>query len=135
MQAPQRREAGGVAAAQSWRVSMNTGNCRVVLAWCSARVGYSATSFGHSSARAAPASSSARTVNVWAPTSTVIFGWALMLWYQFGWVGDPPLEATITKRPPGWAEQPSGVTRSARDLAPMWWMRISVEPAHIPPTR
>ena len=53
-----------VAAAQSWRVSMNTGNCRVVLAWCSSRVGYSATSFGHSSARAAPASSSARTVSV-----------------------------------------------------------------------
>src|SRR5260370_53728 len=68
-----------VAAVQSWRVSMNTGNCRVVLAWCSPRVGYSATSFGHSSARAAPASSSARTVNVWAPTSTVILGVALRL--------------------------------------------------------
>ena len=49
---------------QSWRVSMNTGNCRVVLAWCWARTGYSATSFGQSSARAAPASSSARTVKV-----------------------------------------------------------------------
>src|SRR5215831_5847416 len=43
-----------VAAAQSWRVSMNTGNCRLVLAWCSPRVGYSATSFGHSSARPGP---------------------------------------------------------------------------------
>ena len=51
------------------------------------------------------------------------------------WVGDPPLEATITKRPPGWEKQPSGVTRSARDLAPMWWMRISVVPAQGPPTR
>jgi hypothetical protein len=68
-----------VAAAQSWRVSMNTGNCRVVLAWCSPRVGYSATSFGHSWARAEPASSSARIVNVWAPTSTVIWGLALRL--------------------------------------------------------
>ena len=61
------RDAGkraALAAAQSWRVSMNTGNCRVVLAWCSPRVGYSATSLGHSSARAAPASSSARTVKV-----------------------------------------------------------------------
>src|SRR6266702_527586 len=68
-----------VVAAQSWGVSMNNGNCRVVLAWCSPRVGYSATSFGHSSARAAPASSSARTVNVWAPTSMVVLGLALRL--------------------------------------------------------
>lgn len=68
-----------VAAVQSWRVSMNSGNCRVVLAWCSPRVGYSATSFGHSSARAVPASSSARTVNVWVPTSTAILGLVLRL--------------------------------------------------------
>ena len=70
---------GAVAAAQSWRVSRSTGNCRVVLAWCSPRVGYSATSFGHISARAPTANSSARTVNVWAPTSTVILGLALTL--------------------------------------------------------
>jgi hypothetical protein len=57
---------------------MNTGNCRVVLAWCSPRVGYSATSFGHSSAWAAAASSSARTVNVtfrsrlWEPAEWIV---------------------------------------------------------------
>jgi hypothetical protein len=32
-------------------------------------------------------------VNVWVPTPTVILGWALRLWYQFGWVGEPPLAA------------------------------------------
>ena len=60
---------------------MNTGNCRVVLAWAAPRsgdpatgLGHSATSFGHSSARAVPPSSCARTVNVWVPTSTVIWG-------------------------------------------------------------
>src|SRR5579862_1584957 len=83
----------------TWRVSMNTGICRVVLAWNSPTEGYAATSFGHSPARAAPSSSSASTVNVWAPTSTVVLGLALRLWYQSGWAGDPPLEATITKRP------------------------------------
>jgi hypothetical protein len=54
---------------------------------------------GHSSARAASSSSSASTVNVWSATSTVIRGLALRLWYQAGWAGDPPLEATIAKRP------------------------------------
>ncbi len=51
-------------AGQSWRVNMTTGICRVVLAWNSPRAGVSATSFGHSSARAAWPSSSANTVNV-----------------------------------------------------------------------
>jgi hypothetical protein len=74
-------------------------------------------------------------VNVWAPTSTVILGLALRLWYQAGWIGDPPLEATIAKRPSSRVKQPSGLTRSIPDLAPMWWMRMSVVPAHIPPTR
>src|SRR5215470_6213993 len=98
---------------------MNTGNCRVVLAWAaSSWPGNSATSLGHSLARAAPCSSSARTVNAWAPTSTVIVGWALRLWYQFGWVGDPPLAAQIANRPSGWGEQATGVTRSIPDLAP-----------------
>ena len=32
-------------------------------------------------------------------------------------------------------EQATGVTRSIPDLAPMWWMRISVVPVHIPPAR
>ncbi len=32
-------------------------------------------------------------------------------------------------------EQPSGETRSIPDLAPIWWMRISMMPAHGPPTR
>src|SRR5215472_5859041 len=47
--------------------------------------GACATSVGPSAARAAPTSSSARTGNVWVPTSTVILGWALRLWYQSGW--------------------------------------------------
>ena len=64
---------------QSWRVSMNTGICRVVLAWASPSWGYCATSFGHSSARAVSSSSSASTVNVWVPTSALIVGWALRL--------------------------------------------------------
>ena len=78
---------------------MNTGICRVVLAWYSPIEGYCATSFGHRLARAVPSSSSASTVNVWVPTSTLILGLALRLWYQSGWAGDPPLEATIAKRP------------------------------------
>ena len=45
------------------------------------------------------------------------------------------VDATITRRPSGWGEQPSGVTRSTPDLAPMWWMRVSVVPAQGPPTR
>jgi hypothetical protein len=32
-------------------------------------------------------------------------------------------------------KQPSGETRSIPDLAPTWWTRISVVPAHGPPTR
>jgi hypothetical protein len=68
-----------IIAGQFWRVSMTTGICRVVLAWNSPRAGVSATSFGHSSARAARPSSCANTVNVWVPTSTVILGWALRL--------------------------------------------------------
>ena len=51
----------------------------MVLAWAPASWGYAETSFGHSSARAVPSSSYARTVNAWAPTSVVISGWALRL--------------------------------------------------------
>jgi hypothetical protein len=50
---------------------MATGICRAVLAWYSPRLGAHATSLGDSSARAVPSSSSASTVNVWAPTSAV----------------------------------------------------------------
>lgn len=50
---------------------MATGICRAVLAWYSPRLGAHATSLGHSSARAVPSSSSASTMNVWAPTSAV----------------------------------------------------------------
>ena len=114
---------------------MNTGICLVVLAWIRPRSGASTTRRGHSPARAVSSSSCATTVNVWAPTSTVIRGWALRLEYQAGWVGDPPLAAQIAKRPSPWGEQASGVTRSIPELAPMWWMRISVVPAHGPPTR
>src|SRR6516162_7474320 len=85
---------------QSWRVKMKIGNRRVVLAWCALRVGYRATSLGHRSAWAAASSSSAAAVNVSAPTSTVITGLALRLWYQPGWAGDPPLEATTANLPP-----------------------------------
>jgi hypothetical protein len=58
---------------------MNTGICRVVLVWNSPTAGASATNFGPSSARAVSSSSSASTVNVWAPTSTLILGLALRL--------------------------------------------------------
>jgi hypothetical protein len=58
---------------------MNTGICRAVLAWYSPMEGYCATSFGHSPARTVPSSSSASTVNVWVPTSTLILGLALRL--------------------------------------------------------
>jgi hypothetical protein len=53
-------------ASQSWWVSINT-------------EGDSAASFGHSSARAVSSSFSARTVNVWVHTSTLILGLALRL--------------------------------------------------------
>ena len=76
---PLREDVCGVTAGQSWRISMNTGICRVVLAWCSPTAGDCATSFGHSSARAVSSSSSASTVNVWVPTSTVIVGLAFRL--------------------------------------------------------
>jgi len=36
-------------------------------------------------------------VNVSAPTSIVMLGWALRLWYQAGCWGDPPLEAATVK--------------------------------------
>ena len=75
----QRGQPAALVAGQSWRVSMNTGICRVALAWYSPTEGYSATSFAHSPARAAPSSSSASTVNVWVPTSTLILGLALRL--------------------------------------------------------
>ena len=32
--------------------------------------------------------------------STVTCGWATRLWYQDGWVGAPPIEATMTIRSP-----------------------------------
>ena len=58
---------------------MNTGIRRLVLSWCSPTAGESATSFGHNSARAVSSSSSATAVNVWAPNSTEMPGWALRL--------------------------------------------------------
>ncbi len=66
-------------AGQSWRVRTRTGICRVVLAWCSPRVGCSATSLGQSSARAVSSSSSAWAAKVWVPSSTVTPGSALRL--------------------------------------------------------
>jgi len=59
---------------QSCRVSMNTGICRVVLAWASSSWGYCATRLGHSWARAVSSSSSASTVSVWVATSAFILG-------------------------------------------------------------
>ena len=59
----------------------------------------------------------------------------MRLWYQAGWAGDLPLEATIAKRLSPREKQPSGKTRSIPDLAPMWWMRIRLVSAHGPPTR
>ena len=64
---------------QSCQVSMNTGICRVVLAWASSSWRYCAANFGHSSARAVSSSSSASTANVWVPTSAFILGLALRL--------------------------------------------------------
>src|SRR5690349_7444227 len=93
------RQPAALAAGQSRGVSMNTGICRLVLAWNAPRDGASVISLGHTPARAVSSSSSASTVNVLAPASTVILGLAVRLWYQSGWVGDPPLEAAIAKRP------------------------------------
>ena len=63
---------------QSSRVSYN-GIRLAVLAWNSAMEGDAAISFGHSSARAVPSSSSANTVTVSVLTSTSILGLALRL--------------------------------------------------------
>jgi hypothetical protein len=62
---------------------------RSVLAANSARSGDSWTSLDQSSARAGPACSSAVAVNLRMPSSTVIAGLALRLWYQAGCLGDP----------------------------------------------
>src|SRR5258708_15589724 len=75
----QRGKPAALVAGQSSRVSMNTWLCRAVLAWNSPTEGASATSFGHRPARAGSSSSSATTVNVWAPTSALILGLALRL--------------------------------------------------------
>ena len=71
---PRAKTRAALVAGRSWQISMNTGICRAVLAWNSLRLGAHATSLGHSSARAVSSSSSASTVNVWVPTSTVILG-------------------------------------------------------------
>jgi hypothetical protein len=50
-----------------------------------------------------------------------------------GWrpsIGGDDRAAAVSLR-----EQASDETRSIPDLAPMWWMRIGVVPAHGPPTR
>ena len=68
---------------------------RAVLAANVARSGNRATSLDQSSTRAGPACSSAVAWNRSVPSSTVIAGWALRLWYQAGCCGDPPFEAAI----------------------------------------
>src|SRR5260370_2696585 len=104
---------------------MNTGNCRVVLAWAAPRsgdpatgFGHSATGFGHSSARAVSSSSSAVTVNVWVSASAGIVGWGLRLWDQVGGGGDPPLAAPVADPPPWLGGQATRGTRALPDLAP-----------------
>jgi len=57
---------------------------RSVPAACLARSGNRATRAVQSSARAGPACSSAVAWNRSVPSSTVIAGWALRLWYQAG---------------------------------------------------
>jgi hypothetical protein len=58
---------------------VNNGIRRAVLAWNSPTAGDAAISFGQSSARAAPSTSSASAVNVSVPASTSIVGCALRL--------------------------------------------------------
>jgi hypothetical protein len=59
---------------------MNTGICRVILAWKSLSCGASATGLGHSLG-AVSSSSSARTVNLWGAYLMLILGLALRSWY------------------------------------------------------
>src|SRR5215203_7119921 len=75
---------------------------RDVLVSYSANPGRIATSRRHSSARSSPVTPLASTGKVAVPTSTVIRGWAFRLWYQSGFVGDPPLvPAMIMSSPSG----------------------------------
>lgn len=107
----------------------------IVLDWYVPAVGASATSSGHRPARAAPSSSAASATKALVPISTVTRGWALRLWYQAGWVGEPPFEAMMAMPPSGRDEQANGVTRSIPDRAPMRCRRSIGVPVSEPPTR
>src|SRR5216684_8778050 len=52
------------------------------------------------------------------PNSIVVFGLALRLWYQAGWVGKPPFDAIITIRSPSLVYT-SGVVKGRPLLAPV----------------
>jgi 2-polyprenyl-6-methoxyphenol hydroxylase-like FAD-dependent oxidoreductase len=66
------------------RVSLNIGKTRDVLVSYAANPGRSLTSRRHSSLRSSPVTSVASTGNVAVPTSTMIRGCCLRLWYQSG---------------------------------------------------
>src|SRR5215216_3424112 len=82
------------------RVNLNIGKVRDVFVSYSANPGRIATSRRHSSLRSSPVTSLASTGKVAVPTSTVIRGWAFRLWYQSGFVGDPPFVAAMIMSSP-----------------------------------
>src|SRR6266851_2769737 len=65
------------------------------------------------------------------PSSTVTTGFAFRLWNQPGFVGDPPLDAMITRRSPS-REYTSGLVRSRPLLAPLVVSRRTSRPRNGP---
>src|SRR2546423_8357797 len=86
---------------------------------CSARSGKRSAPLRNCRWRSSPVASRARTSIVSRPTSILVFGFALRLWYQAGLLGAPPFEAKITHLDSS-ARYPTGFTRLAPDLAPVW---------------
>jgi hypothetical protein len=85
---------------QAVLVRASSGMVRSVLRWYSAKPGIRSVTMAHSVSRSSPVSSVTSTGNVSVPTSTVIFGLALRLWYQAGCSGAPPFDATMIMRSP-----------------------------------
>src|SRR5712692_9437142 len=75
------------------RCKAMTGIVRVVLAWYSAKPGYSSACRAYSWSRSPPVITAPSASYCSVPTSTVTRGCATRLWYQSGFVGAPPFEA------------------------------------------
>src|SRR3954469_19820394 len=104
--------------ADSHRSTRNTGISRSVLRWYSAYGGNACTARSHHTARSSPSSSRAVASKRSAPSCTLrASGSALMLWYQTGCFGAPPMLATI-RYAPSCSTFISGVLRSLPLLLP-----------------